>query len=172
MLFEYFKVDFQTSIEECKRQYRKLCMRWHPDRPNGDLKAMQKVNSEWDYLSKHNFNIHEDKDGNVYTDWNQDVPDDVTQRFAAIINAVINLDGVGIEICGSFIWLDGNTYEYREAIKALGFKWARRKKKWYMAPKKYRKSGTEWSMSEIRMRYGSHVITEGYIPQHLALKSA
>jgi len=130
------------------------------------------VNSEWDYLSKHNFNIHEDKDGNVYTDWNQDVPDDVTQRFAAIINAVINLDGVGIEICGSFIWLDGNTYEYREVIKALGFKWARRKKKWYMAPKKYRKSGTEWSMSEIRMRYGSHVITEGYIPQHMALKSA
>ena len=172
MRFEYFKVDFQTSIEECKRQYRKLCMRWHPDRPNGDLKAMQTVNSEWDYLQKHNYNIHEDKEGNVYTDWNQDVPDDLTMKFAAIINALIRLDGVGIEICGSFIWLDGNTYEYRKALKALGFKWASRKKKWYMAPSDYRKSTGEWSMTDIRMRYGSHVVTDGYIPQHLALKSA
>ena len=29
-----------TTIEEAKRQYHRLCLRWHPDRAGGDLKAM------------------------------------------------------------------------------------------------------------------------------------
>lgn len=40
MKFTYFKADHTTTIEEAKRQYHRLCLRWHPDRPDGDLKAM------------------------------------------------------------------------------------------------------------------------------------
>ena len=40
MKFTYFKADHTTTIEEAKRQYHRLCLRWHTDRPDGDLKAM------------------------------------------------------------------------------------------------------------------------------------
>ena len=40
MKFTYFKADHTTTIEEAKRQYHRLCLRWHPDRAGGDLKAM------------------------------------------------------------------------------------------------------------------------------------
>lgn len=49
MKFTYFKADHMTTIEEAKRQYHRLCLRWHPDRDGGDLEAMKAVNSEWDY---------------------------------------------------------------------------------------------------------------------------
>lgn len=40
MKFKYFKADHTTTIEDAKKQYYKLCMLFHPDRPNGGLKAM------------------------------------------------------------------------------------------------------------------------------------
>ena len=67
---------------------------------------------EWDWRKKHNYDIHEASNGAVYTDGRQCAPDDVTERFAALIDALIRLDGIGIEVCGSFIWLSGNTYEW------------------------------------------------------------
>ena len=32
---------------------------------------------------------------------------------------------------------------------------------WYMAPTKHRRTGREWSMDEIRTKYGSKTVTEG-----------
>ena len=29
MKFTYFKADHMTTIEEAKRQYHRLCLRWH-----------------------------------------------------------------------------------------------------------------------------------------------
>ncbi len=163
MKFQFFKATrnaeiWQLSIEECKRQYRKLAMRHHPDR-GGRLEDMQQVNAEWDYLRKHNYNIHETKDGNTYTDQTQDAPDEVTNRFVEIIEKLINLEGLEIEICGSFLWVGGNTYEHRAAIKELGFRWANKKKMWYMAPEGWRKKGRrELTINEIRDAYGSQKI--------------
>ena len=160
MKFEYFKATWQTPIEDCKEQYNQLVKKYHPDL-GGDHEIMCKVNAEWDWLHKHNYNIHRGMDGQVYTDENQDIPDEVTEKFAALINALIRLDGVGIEICGSFIWLSGDTYRWRGPIKALGFKYSRNKKMWYMAPSKRRGRNNNWSMDRIRMAHGSYTITEG-----------
>lgn len=160
MKFEYFKATWRTPIEDCKEQYRELAMKHHPDR-GGTFEAMCKVNEEWDWLSKHNYNIHRGMDGQIYTDERQDIPDEVTSKYAALINALIRLDGVGIEICGSFIWLSGDTYRWRGPIKALGFKYSRNKKMWYMAPSKRRGRNNNWSMDRIRMAHGSYTVTEG-----------
>jgi curved DNA-binding protein CbpA len=159
MQFRYFKADHATSIEDAKKQYYKLVMRWHPDRPGGDLKAMQDINAEWDYLRKHNYNIHESKDGGTYTDWSQDVPDDVTEAFADIIEQLVTMQGLEIEICGSWLWVGGNTKEHRESLKGMGMKWASKKRRWYKAPKDWkRKVRKTLDMDEIRARYGSQTI--------------
>ena len=171
MHFKFFTADFRTPIEEVKKQYHKLVLKFHPDR-GGDENTMKRINAEWDYLKKHNYNIHKTKDGSTYTDDSQWSPDDLTERFVAIIEALMKLEGVGIEICGSFIWLDGNTREYKDTIKSLGFKWASRKKKWYAAPSGWKKHGREWKMDEIRGHYGSKIVVEGFMPQNKMLEEA
>ena len=159
MEFKYFKANHTTTIEDAKKQYYKLCMRWHPDRPNGDLKAMQQINAEWDYLKAHNYNIHESKDGGTYTDWKQDMPDDVTDEFADIISKLVTMAGLEIEVCGSWLWVGGDTKEHKDGLKGMGMRWASKKKRWYKAPKDWkRKAHRELTMDEIRDKFGSTAV--------------
>jgi len=160
MEFVYFKAAWDTPLEDLKKQYHKLALKHHPDR-GGSEDAFKQVNAEWDYLQKHNYYIHRAANGSTYMNEREEAPDDLTARFAKIINALICLEGIEIEICGSFIWLSGDTYQWKDTLKALGFKWGRKKQKWYMAPKNYRRKGGEWSMERIRAKYGSFAVTEG-----------
>lgn len=170
MKFKYFKADYQTTIEDAKRQYKKLILKYHPDLADKNgisveaaTEATKAINAEFDYLKKHNYNIHETAEGGTYTDWNQDTPDNVTEQFAEIIEQLIKMQGVIIEICGSFLWLSGTTYDHKEEIKAMGFRWANKKKMWYLAPKDWKKkSRRELTMGEIRDTYGSQVVGTGY----------
>lgn len=170
MQFKYFKANFTTTIEEAKKQYKKLILKYHPDlaAKNGisveeATKATQTINAEFDYLKTHNYNIHEGAEGGTYTDWNQQTPDDVTARYAEIIEALIHMEGVVIEICGGFIWLSGSTYDHKTEIKGLGFRWAHKKKMWFLAPEGWRKkSRRELSMGEIRDTYGSQRVATAH----------
>ena len=171
MQFKYFKAVWDTPIEDVKRQYHKLVIENHPDR-GGSEEAMKAINAEWDYLKTHNYNIHKAKNGSVYTDERQDAPDDVTERFAAIISALIHLEGIGIEICGSFIWVSGETYEWRTLLKGLGFKWSRKKQMWFLAPKGWKGRNNNWSMEKIRERHGSLVVTEAPKSEEMRLLTA
>jgi len=161
--FKFFKpmrgrTIFSTPIEEIKRQYRKLAIKHHPDM-GGKLEDMQRVNAEFDALKKRVYNIHEDMNGDVYTDQSQDRPDDVTDRFKDIIEKLIHMEGLEIEICGSFLWIGGNTREHKDELKGMGFRWASKKRSWFLAPQGWRKKGRrELTMSEIRDSYGSQRI--------------
>ncbi len=155
-----FRAGQPVTIELIKRMYHKLALANHPDR-GGDLRTMQEINDEFAQLKKRYYNVHEGQNGGVYRDEKQEAPTSVDDRFIEIIDALLKLDGVGIEICGSFIWLDGNTFEHKAAIKALGFRWASKKKMWFLAPDDWKKQGREWDMGEIRMKHGSQVVREG-----------
>ena len=169
MKFKYFKADHTTTIEDAKKQYKRLILKYHPDlaAKNGltveeATKACQTINAEWEFLKKHNYNIHEAANGGTYTDWNQDKADDVTERYADIIEQLVKMDGVLIEVCGGFLWLSGNTKEHKDTIKALGFRWASKKKMWFMAPQGWKKKGRrELAMDEIRDTYGSVKVAAG-----------
>ena len=158
--FFNFRADAQITIEAIKKQYRELAMANHPDR-GGDEETMKQINAEFDELRKRYYNVHVSSTGNVYTDETQDTVDSVTEHFEDIIAALINLEGLDIEICGSFVWVSGDTYPHKETLKGLGFKWARSKKKWYLAPEGWRKTGASMSMNRIRKVYGSQKVTKG-----------
>ena len=159
--FFKFRTSETISIEAIKRQYRKLALENHPDR-GGDEETMKAINAEFDILRKRYYNVHESQSGATYRDDRQDGMDDVTARFTEIIDQLIKMEGVGIEICGSFIWLDGETYPHKAEIKALGFKWASKKRRWFLAPEGWRKMGRrELSMDEIRDNYGSKRVAAG-----------
>lgn len=44
------------------------------------------------------------------------------------LQKVINFSDITIDIVGCFIWLDGNTYPYKDQLKEYGFKWSGQRK--------------------------------------------
>ena len=73
-----------------------------------------------------------------------------------VLQKVIHFENIIIELCGSWIWISGNTYQYKEELKEIGFKWASQKKQWYWHSEAFRKKGKKTlSMDDIRSYYGS-----------------
>lgn len=62
-----------------------------------------------------------------------------------------------IELCGSWLWIGGNTRANKDELKSAGCKWSKSKAKWYWH---HAEAGARWyrgksSMAEIRSKYGS-----------------
>lgn len=151
MFYKFFKnVD---SIEELKKQYKKLAMIHHPDR-GGKKEDMQQINAEYDELKKKVGNIHKTTNGETYQTETESA--DTPDRFKDIINAVINFN-IDLEICGSWLWAF-NAYNYREQLKALGFFYCSTKKAWAWTDETPKKNKKKMSLDEIREKYGSEVV--------------
>ena len=153
---KYFK-NVET-LEELRKQYKELLKKYHPDNPNGSTEATQEVNTEYDTLFKTLKDRHEhgasDTDKKSYDNMKYDFSED--EKLREVLQSIITLQNINIEIVGCWIWVDGNTYEYKDSLKALGFKWAREKKKWYFHTESFRKrSHKKLSMDDIRNYYGS-----------------
>lgn len=167
LMSKYFK-DVNT-LEELRRQYRDLLKKYHPDNANGSTEATQEINAEYDRLFKvlkdrHESNATDNKESNAKTDFNNmkyDFSEDAKLR--EVLQQIITFEGINIEIVGCWIWVDGNTYDYKDTLKSIGFKWAREKKKWYFHTEAFRKrSHKKLSMEDIRNYYGStEVETDG-----------
>ena len=153
-----------NTLEELRRQYKELLKKYHPDNANGSTEATQEINAEYDRLFKLLKDKHERKSDNTAdsTNTNQseysknmyDWENDKTLREA--LQKIINFDGIEIEIVGAWIWLSGNTYNYKKELKELRFKWASQKKQWYFHTDIFRKkSHKSLSMDDIRSYYGS-----------------
>lgn len=149
----YFK-NVQT-LEELRRQYKDLLKKYRPDNPQGSTQACQEINAEYDKLFKilkdrHSATENETDFNKMKYDFGED------QKLREVLQKIINFDGINIEIVGCWIWVDGNTYEYKDALKNLAFKWAREKKKWYFHTEAFRKkSHKKLTMEDIRNFYGS-----------------
>lgn len=142
-----------TTIEELKKEYRKLAMKHHPDR-GGDLETMQKINAAYDEAFE-----RINAGAGRTTEKGGDKSQETAAEFREIIDRLIRIDGIVIEICGCWLWISGDTYENREALKAAGCKYSHNKKMWYWhraedGTRNRRKS----SMAEIRMKYGSEIV--------------
>ena len=154
----YFK-NVET-LEELRKQYKELLKQFHPDNPNGSTEATQEINAEYDKLFKVLKDRHESKqtstDG-AKADFNKKYYDFAEDKaLREILQKIIGFSDITIELCGSWIWLSGNTYQYKAELKEIGFKWASKKKQWYWHSEAFRKKGKKaLSMDEIRNYYGS-----------------
>jgi hypothetical protein len=79
-----------------------------------------------------------------------------TEEMNDILNIICALEGLEIEICGSWVWVGGDTRMHKDILKGQGFKWANKKKKWSLRPKDWTKqSRGKMSMEDIRNAHGS-----------------
>ena len=148
-----------NTLEELRKQYKELLKQYHPDNPNGSTEATQQINAEYDKLFKLLKNKHESKEPEAES---KHASDNMKWDFAEdaalreILQKVIHFENIVIELCGSWIWISGNSYQYKDELKEIGFKWASQKKQWYWHSESYRKKGTRpLSMDDIRSYYGS-----------------
>ncbi len=154
----YFK-DVNT-LEELRRQYRDLLKKYHPDNENGSTEITQEINSEYDQLFKvlkdrhksnttNNTSNQSDYNANMY-DWEND------KALRETLEKIINFNGIEINLVGAWIWLDGNTYPYKDELKDIGFRWSRNRKKWYWNNGEYTGRGNKKiTFSQIENKYGS-----------------
>ena len=82
----------------------------------------------------------------------------------ALMNTIVQLkqlEGLNIDLLGSWLWIGGNTKANKEALKALGCRWASKKKLWYWhceseTRRHYKKS---IPIEEIEAKYGKQTIS-------------
>lgn len=146
----YFK-DCQ-NINEIKSLYRQLAKQNHPDK-GGDLATMQEINNQYANAIKNaafkNFTSSEERESEILN----------AEQYQDAINAIINLEGINIEICGGWIWVNGETYSHRAIFKANNFYFASKKVAWYFRSAQFKTSNRKTlSMEGIRTKYGSQTI--------------
>ena len=149
-MYKYFK-NCKTK-EDAKKLYKKLAFQHHPDK-GGDVEIMKAINNEFDEFIK-NFKDNK-KDSKKDSKKEYEFK---SSTYRNLIEKLIKFDDITIDIVGCFIWITGNTYNIKEELKQLGFKYSRNKKSWYIAPKEYMENRTNYkkrySMNEIKNKYG------------------
>lgn len=153
------------SAEALKREYRRLAYIHHPDR-GGDTATMQEINDEYDRAFARLKNVHESTREDAAPGATYEAAQESTERpedYREIIEKLLHMEGVEVEICGAWIWLSGNTYANREALKSAGCKWASKKRLWYWRPEEAEsKSRKSVPIERIREMYGSERVGVGH----------
>ena len=149
----YFKTC--STLADVKAMYKQFAKQFHPDITGTDTTAiMQAINAEYAKaikLAASGANLSQDE---------QDAEILNAEQYKNAINAIINLHGINIELCGGWIWVSGNTYQHKDIFKANGFYFASAKKMWYFRSVEYATSNRQkHTMQEIRNKYGSQQIS-------------
>lgn len=138
-----------TTIEELRKRYRELLKQYHPDNDGGSVEVTQEINAEYDRLfadlSKEN-----STDGQSYTQ-------EENEQFKAVLNAISGFN-MTVQIIGEWIWAF-DSYAYKDRLKALGFRYAPKKKAWTWHSGEYRRfHKKEVPLSHIKAKYGCQTV--------------
>lgn len=138
------------SIEEVKEIFKKLAKELHPDN-GGDAENFKQMMNEYTEAFNRLKNIHKNANSETYEKATSETP----EQFADVINSIIHLQDVTIEMIGSWVWVEGNTYPYREHLKELHFFYSKNKKAWYYTgeDEKSRRKG-RYTLDQIKEKYG------------------
>ena len=143
-----------TTIEELKKKYRKLCQMNHPDN-GGNVETMAQINNEYAKMFNILKDAHNSKAASDETGKTRPI-NECPEDFINIISELIKCKGLTVELCGSWIWISGDTKAHKETLKAIGCRWASKKIMWYWRNEKDAvRSRKPKSMDYIRSTYGS-----------------
>ena len=151
---------------DIRKRYIELIKRYHPDN-GGDAEICKQINLEYDQVINRAFDpgynneSYSDAQKEKQTTTRQKAATDTDKKLREVIDKIVFYPGINIEVVGLWVWLDGNTYPYRDQIKAAGFTWSKARKKWYCCPygidenvNRYHKK----TFNELRNIYGSEKV--------------
>lgn len=142
------------TAEDLKKAYKELIIKLHPDNnPDHDsTREFQDMKNEYTEVFEELKTVHVNAAGEMYTKETTET----AAEYMDIIDRLINIPGIVIEVCGSWLWISGNTKPVKEELKTMKFKFSGKKQAWYYHRDPYRKmhKGT-MTMDQIRGYYGS-----------------
>ena len=95
----------EIDLKEVKKSYRIKCKEFHPDiNPNGE-EMMKAINAAYERLLDCRFPIII-KEG-------QEIKTDFSKVLEEILVKIKHIPNIEIEVCGSWIWVSGNTKPIR-----------------------------------------------------------
>lgn len=148
---EIFAAAFPDK-DEIHKAFVRLIRKHHPDK-GGSTEVCQLVNGLHDeWLARPQFAFTRNAQGKrTPFDWGS-----VSHEVFGQLMKVVQIDGLDVEICGTWIWVHGRTKESKEALKSAGFRWSGDKAAWYWHKGgAWRHYGRRFSMDEIRAIHGS-----------------
>ena len=144
------------TLEDLKKEYRRLAMLHHPD-VGGTVEEMQAINAAYDALHE----VLKQAHNQTADEYHQTT--ETPEEYREIIETLLRMDGLEVELCGSWLWIGGNTRAHKEELKAAGCRWSSNKKLWYW---RHAEEGHRWhkgnkTMNQIRSKYGSQTFRSG-----------
>jgi len=118
---------------------------------------MKQINKEYEYLFK---NVHELGQKSMSEEELKKDFNDLNDNFREVISKIFNLDGVIIEVIGSWVYCTGNTFAHAQVFRDNGFKFSKPKKAWYWykgldVTKNYR---GRYNLNQVRNMHGSSLV--------------
>lgn len=144
-----------TDIESIKSRFKELAKAHHPDL-GGCVETMKEINNQYDQVLQ---GIYQ-KSGKSITEIEELLADSLEMRNK--LCEIVGFPGLIVELCGSWIWITGETRAMKDNLKSCGFSWAPKKLAWYWhkPEEKRRMYRGSNSLDEIRNRHGSTLIKE------------
>lgn len=147
----YFNINEISTLEQLKKEYRKLARKFHPDisQEENATEHMQAINKEYETLFNQLKNSNK-QSGNTK---------EHSSNFINIINDLIKYDNIIIDIVGSWLWVSGETYSIKDTLKKHGFRWSKAKNKWYLASEPFtKKRKSRMTYKQITDKYGKETV--------------
>lgn len=138
-----------TTLEEVKSTYHKLVKQLHPDN-GGNAEEFKTMSNEYKEAFNRLKNVHKNHEGKTYTKETEETP----EQFADLIRTLTKFNGCIVELIGSWIWVSGNTKDYKDELKKLNFKFSAKKTAWYFHEGEYHKrNGKVYNMEDLRQMW-------------------
>lgn len=158
----YFK-ECRTA-EDCKKTYYKYAKIFHSDN-GGDDSKMKELNAQyqasWNRLKnihKSNYTKEEHKQRGYkgeYKEYYEKATTEEAQDFIHVVSILMGLKNVTAEICGTWLWIGGDTYPVKDKLRMVGCRFSPQKRMWYWTKDHYTGKKKPVSMDKIREYYGS-----------------
>lgn len=147
------------TMDDLKKAYRRLAVKCHPDCPGGSEAAMKALNNAYDEAVARIARTEHRAASSGAREYDAAASAYEATAWRDTLLALLKLAGLEIELCGRWLWITGDTYQHRAALKALGCRWSGTKKAWYWhaADDGGAYSRRQVDMATIRAKYGSQM---------------
>lgn len=146
----YFKEC--TTLEDVKTLYKDLFL---ANRDNSHI--MTDINNEFDSAFEAFKDVFKDSKGKIYKSVGK--PVGTPKEWIELIKNLSEMKDIDIELCGTWLWVTGETKRYKDRLKELKFNYAGDKKAWSYHNEPFRKkSKKRLSLNDIRTTYGTQKI--------------
>ena len=139
-----------TTSDEVRNRYDELSRVFKPMNNGENNEMIETINDQYDQLM---LLLNESKKAEAPKE-----QPTVSEKIRELQNS-ISPEGLHFEVCGTWLWVTGKTYQVKDTLKKLGFRYSANKLSWYYRQEDHRSSNQEPIPLElIREKYGTNEV--------------